>query len=218
MKPPFIYQPPQDNIEILHQDDDILVVNKPAGLLSVPGRLPEHKDSLISRIQEQWSTALIVHRLDMETSGVMIFALNKTTQSHLAYQFQNRKVEKVYMARIWGHPTKDTGCIEAPLICDWPNRPKQKIDHQHGRHAITNWEMLKKEEKTTLVKLKPITGRSHQLRVHMLYLNHPIVGDRLYGTGDALNYSKRLHLHSQSLSIIHPNKKQPVFFTTQASF
>lgn len=218
MKPALIYKPPQKPIEVIHQDDHVLVVDKPAGLLSVPGRLPEHKDSLISRIQEQWPTALTVHRLDMETSGVVIFALSKAAQSHLARQFQERLTEKTYIARIWGQTETSEGLIDVPLICDWPNRPKQKIDHEHGKAAQTHWRVLESEPKTTLVELKPITGRSHQLRVHMLHLGHPIVGDRLYATGDTLSFSDRLQLHSQSLTICTESKTAPKTFQTPVPF
>lgn len=218
MKQAFQYQPPQDPITIIHQDEHVLVVDKPAGLLSVPGRLPEHKDSLISRIQQQWPTALTVHRLDMETSGVVIIALSKAAQSHLARQFQERLTEKTYIARIWGQPKTNEGLIDVPLICDWPNRPKQKIDHEHGKAAQTHWRVLQNEPQTTLVELKPITGRSHQLRVHMLHIGHPIVGDRLYATDDALSFSDRLQLHSQSLTISTEAKATPQTFQTPVPF
>lgn len=214
----FIYQPPKGDIEVLYQDDDVLVVNKPAGLLSVPGRLAEHKDSLINRIQVQRPEALTVHRLDMETSGVMIFALNKAAQSHLSRQFQERQTEKTYIARIWGHPESSEGQVDVPLICDWPNRPKQKACHEHGKVAHTQWHVLNKEPQTTVVELKPITGRSHQLRVHMLFMGHPIVGDRLYASDRALAFSDRLQLHSQSLSVSHPISGHSLSFKSPAPF
>lgn len=214
----FCYQPPTDDIEIIHQDDDILVVNKPAGLLSVPGRLPEHKDSLVSRMQQQWPKTLTVHRLDMETSGVVVFALNKAAQSHMARQFQERKTHKTYIARIWGHPETDSGQVDVPLICDWPNRPKQKVCHEHGKQATTGWQTLQREENTTLVELNPITGRSHQLRVHMLHMGHVIVGDRFYAQGDALSFAERLHLHSQALQLSHPVSGETLSFESIAPF
>lgn len=202
---PFEYKPPQDpHLTIVHQDDDLLVLNKPSGLLSVPGRLEEHKDCLESRAQATFPTATTVHRLDMDTSGILIMALNKTAHRHLGLQFEKRMTSKTYRARVWGHPKDDQGLIDLPLRCDWPNRPKQMVDHQQGRSAQTNWQVVQREEHTTLVELAPITGRSHQLRVHMLEMGHPIVGDRFYATGQALHASDRLELHAHILKLRHP--------------
>jgi len=214
-----IYQPPMDPyLEVLYQDDDVLVLNKPSGLLSVPGRQEKHKDSLQSRAQEKFPTATTVHRLDMETSGVMVMALNKPSHVELSRQFEQRKVKKKYIARIFGHPATSSGTVNVPLICDWPNRPKQKVDYEQGKKALTHWQVIEKDALTTLLELKPTTGRSHQLRVHMLHLGHPIVGDQLYATGDALKHSDRLQLHSQQLNFTHPQNKQTMDFVTDPEF
>lgn len=214
-----IYQPPMDPyLDVVFQDDDVLVLNKPSGLLSVPGRQEMHKDCLQSRAQEQYPTATTVHRLDMETSGLIVMALNKASHVCLSRQFESRQIEKQYIARVYGHLDKETGVVEAPLICDWPNRPKQMVDFENGKNALTHWSVIDKEEHTTLVKLKPITGRSHQLRVHLLHIGHPIVGDQLYAQGDALTWSDRLELHSQKLKFSHPVSSIDMAFDLPAAF
>ena len=170
------YNPPQDPwLVVLYQDEHIMVVNKPSGLLSVPGRLDEHKDSVMTRIQRDYPQAESVHRLDMATSGVII---------ELKRQFREREPKKQYVARVWGHPAQAEGLVDLPLICDWPNRPKQKVCYETGKAAQTEYEVLEyASDNTARVLLKPITGRSHQLRVHMLALGHPILGDRCTGAG-----------------------------------
>ena len=214
-----IYQPPMDPyLEVVHQDDDVLVLNKPSGLLSVPGRQAIHKDSLQRRAQAQFPTATTVHRLDMETSGLMVMALNKASHVALSRQFEQRQVEKQYIARVFGHLQASSGQVAVPLICDWPNRPKQMVDFDAGKQALTHWSVIKREPQTTLVQLKPVTGRSHQLRVHMLYIGHPIVGDQLYATGEALACSERLALHSQKLQFTHPVSNQVLAFDVAAAF
>lgn len=202
------YFPPTGAIEISYQDDDILVANKPAGLLSVPGRLPEHYDSLWSRLVVDYPDIQVVHRLDMATSGLMLFALNKESERHLKKQFQYRITHKIYYAQVWGRVEQDEGIIDLPLICDWPNRPRQKVCFQDGKPSQTRYQVVDREEKTTLVRLLPITGRSHQLRVHMMALGHPIVGDEFYADTEARDYSARLQLHSTELSFYHPKTDQ----------
>ncbi|MDG3087047.1 bifunctional tRNA pseudouridine(32) synthase/23S rRNA pseudouridine(746) synthase RluA [Vibrio hannami] len=202
------YIPPEVPLSIVYQDEHILVTNKPAGLLSVPGRLKEHFESQWSRVREQYPEAEVVHRLDMATSGLMLFSLNKPAERHLKKQFQYRLTHKVYYARVWGNLENDEGVIDLPLICDWPNRPRQKVCYEHGKHAITRYQVVQREEKTTLVRLLPITGRSHQLRVHMLEAGHPIVGDEFYAHEEARAYSDRLQLHSAELSFYHPENDQ----------
>ncbi len=161
---------------ILYQDEHIMVVNKPSGLLSVPGRLEEHKDSVMTRIQRDFPQAESVHRLDMATSGVIVVALNKAAERELKRQFREREPKKQYVARVWGHPQPAEGLVDLPLICDWPNRPMQKVCYETGKAAQTEYEVLEyAEDNTARVRLKPITGRSHQLRVHMLALGHPIL-------------------------------------------
>ncbi len=200
------YNPPTDPwVDIVFEDDQILAVNKPSGLLSVPGRAPEHHDSMWSRLQETYPEIQVVHRLDMCTSGLMLLAKSKHAESALKKQFQFRLTHKVYYARVWGQLEQDEGVIELPLICDWPNRPKQKVCFEDGKPSKTLFQVAKREEKTTIVRLLPITGRSHQLRVHMQALGHPIVGDEFYSEREAFQFSDRLELHAAELSFYHPH-------------
>jgi tRNA pseudouridine32 synthase/23S rRNA pseudouridine746 synthase len=197
------YDPPQTPLDILHQDHEILVVNKPAGLLSVPGKGEHLADCLLSRVQAAFPGGLLVHRLDRDTSGVMIFALTPRAQRHLGLQFERRHVRKTYVARVWGEMTETTGTVDLPLIVDWPNRPRQKVDFETGRPAQTDWRVVRVEDGTTRLRLYPHTGRSHQLRVHMTELGHPILGDPFYATGPARDFP-RLMLHAEALHIRHP--------------
>lgn len=202
------YKPSDAPIEICYQDEAILVANKPAGLLSVPGRLAEHYDSLWSRLVVDFPNIQVVHRLDMATSGLMLLALNKDAERHLKKQFQYRLTHKVYYARVWGEVENDEGLIDLPLICDWPNRPRQKVCYEHGKPSQTRYQVVRREGETSLVRLLPITGRSHQLRVHMMALGYPIVGDEFYANEEAREYSERLQLHSTELSFYHPENDQ----------
>ncbi|CAH0541491.1 bifunctional tRNA pseudouridine(32) synthase/23S rRNA pseudouridine(746) synthase RluA [Vibrio marisflavi] len=200
------YTPPTDPwIDIVFQDDDILVVNKPSGLLSVPGKLQEHYDSMWSRLVEEFAEIQVVHRLDMSTSGLMLLAKNKQAERALKKQFQYRLTHKIYYARVWGNLARDEGEVDLPLICDWPNRPRQKVCFEHGKPSKTLYQVVEREQQTCVVRLLPITGRSHQLRVHMQALGHPIVGDEFYSTGEALEFSDRLQLHAAELSFYHPS-------------
>jgi tRNA pseudouridine32 synthase / 23S rRNA pseudouridine746 synthase len=214
------YNPPLTPwLEILFQDDHILVVNKPSGLLSVPGRLPENHDSILLRIQRDYPNAQSVHRLDMATSGVMVVALTRPAESELKRQFREREPSKVYVARVWGCPEQESGSIDLPLICDWPNRPKQKVCFATGKAAQTEWRILEKESpQVSRIELKPITGRSHQLRVHMQAIGHPILGDNFYATVEAKSLAKRLQLHASSLCITHPKSGAPMMFSVAADF
>ncbi len=199
------YCPPTDPwVEVVFEDDYIVAVNKPSGLLSVPGRQPQHYDSMWSRIVETYPQAQVVHRLDMSTSGLMLFAKDKHVESALKKQFQYRLTHKVYYAEVWGHVERDEDMIDLPLICDWPNRPRQMVCHETGKPSQTLYQVVERKEKTTLVRLFPITGRSHQLRVHMLAIGHPIVGDEFYAHQEACDYAPRLHLHAAELSFYHP--------------
>ena len=199
------YNPPADPwVDIVFEDEHILAVNKPSGLLSVPGRAPEHHDSMWSRLQQTYPEVQVVHRLDMCTSGLMLLAKSKSAESALKKQFQYRLTHKVYYARVWGQVEQDEGVVELPLICDWPNRPKQKVCFDDGKPSKTLFQVAKREEKTTIVRLLPITGRSHQLRVHMQALGHPIAGDEFYSEGEAFQFSDRLELHAAELSFYHP--------------
>ncbi|SCZ66556.1 ribosomal large subunit pseudouridine synthase A [Epibacterium ulvae] len=211
------YSPPQDPLDILHHDAEILVVNKPAGLLSVPGRGEHLSDCLISRVQAAFPEALLVHRLDRDTSGVMIFALSAHAQRHLSMQFEKRTTQKAYVARIEGQLEPRSGTVDLPLIVDWPNRPLQKVCHETGKPAVTDWKVVKYGEGETRVRLTPHTGRSHQLRVHMLSLGHAILGDPLYATGEALDHP-RMMLHSEELRIKHPDSSESLKFRSKAAF
>jgi len=193
-----------DPLEVLHLDHEVILVNKPAGLLSVPGKGEHLADCLLTRVQAAFADALLVHRLDRDTSGVMIFAMTPYAQRHLGLQFEKRMTKKTYVARVWGVPAEKKGTIDLPLIVDWPNRPLQMVCHETGKPAQTDWRLTKNEGTTARVRLTPHTGRSHQLRVHMLSLGHPILGDPFYATGEALNFP-RMMLHSEELRFKHPD-------------
>ena len=211
------YAPPDSPLEVLHADHQLLAVNKPSGLLSVPGKGAHLADCLISRVQAAFPEALLVHRLDRDTSGVMVFALTPNAQRHLGLQFEKRQTRKTYVARVWGLVEPKTGTVDLPLIVDWPNRPLQKVDHENGKAAVTEWRVLKQQGETSRVRLTPKTGRSHQLRVHMLALGHPILGDPFYATGPAREFD-RLMLHSESLRVRHPDGGAGVTFKAKVPF
>lgn len=215
---PFLYSPPSSPLSIIYRDNDILVLDKPTGLLSVPGKSEEHKDCLESRAQSTFADARIVHRLDMDTSGIIIMALNSAAHRHLGLQFERRHVAKSYIARLWGIMSEDHGIVSLPLRCDWPNRPRQIVDHEQGRKAVTTFKVLARDKTSTRILLTPETGRSHQLRVHMLELGHPILGDNLYAHDDALYASKRLCLHAEKLELYHPNGGKRLEFVSECPF
>lgn len=211
------YCPPDVPLNILHADHEILIVDKPSGLLSVPGKGPDLADCLLTRLQSVYPEALLVHRLDRDTSGVMVFALTPHAQRHLGLQFEKRQVRKIYIARVAGEIAEATGKIDLPICVDWPNRPKQRVDHENGRAAQTEWKVLKRCKGETRVRLMPKTGRSHQLRVHMLALGHPVLGDPFYATGDAREHP-RLMLHSESLRLRHPDGGKGLTFRAAPPF
>ncbi len=211
------YAPPDTPLDVIHEDHEIVIVNKPSGLLSVPGKGAHLADCLIARVQEVFPTALLVHRLDRDTSGVMVFALTPHAQRHLGLQFEKRQVKKIYVARVEGRLEPKTGTVDLPLIVDWPNRPLQKVCHETGKPAQTDWRVQRYGEGETRVRLFPKTGRSHQLRVHMLALGHVILGDPLYATGEALAH-ERLMLHSEELRLRHPDGGEGMTFRTKAPF
>jgi tRNA pseudouridine32 synthase / 23S rRNA pseudouridine746 synthase len=214
----FIYTPPDLPLRILHADRDIVVADKPTGLLSVPGRGEDRADCLISRLRAVYPGVLLVHRLDLDTSGVMVFALNPAAQKHLGRQFETRQTEKTYIARLAGHLTPERGRVDLPLIVDWPNRPRQHVNFETGRPAQTDWQVLALEDDgTSRVRLLPVTGRSHQLRVHMLEQGHPILGDSLYATGAARDYP-RLMLHAETLGLTHPYSGAAMMFSADCPF
>ena len=211
------YDPPQDPLVILHDDHQVLLVDKPSGLLSVPGKGEHLADCLMARVQKVFPTALLVHRLDRDTSGVMIFALTPHAQRHLGLQFEKRQTKKTYVARVWGEIAEKTGTVDLPLMVDWPNRPRQMVDHENGKQAVTDWRVMRSKDNETRVKLMPRTGRSHQLRVHMLALGHPILGDPFYAEGAARDYP-RLMLHSETLQFRHPDGGQGMRITAKCPF
>lgn len=213
----FTYAPPQEPVDIVHEDASLIVVNKPAGLLSVPGRGPHLADCMISRIQHDRPHAALVHRLDMDTSGVMVFALTADAQRWLGQQFEKRLTQKSYGALVLGRVKGKHGAVDAPLIVDWPNRPRQKVCRDTGRAARTTWQVLAPEGDNTRMKLTPITGRTHQLRVHMQVLGHPILGDTLYAPDDAPKYP-RLMLHAEVLSFAHPARTEQMTFQVACPF
>ncbi|MEJ8562408.1 RluA family pseudouridine synthase [Yoonia sp. GPGPB17] len=211
------YNPPQDPLAILHDDHEVLLVDKPSGLLSVPGKGDHLADCLMARVQAAFPTALLVHRLDRDTSGVMIFALTPHAQRHLGLQFEKRQTKKTYVARVWGEMTEKTGTVDLPLIVDWPNRPRQMVDQVNGKQAVTDWRVVRAKAGETRVRLMPRTGRSHQLRVHMLALGHPILGDPFYAEGEARDFP-RLMLHSETLQFRHPDGGQGMRVTAKCPF
>ena len=213
----FSYDPPIGPPDIIYMDNVLIVVNKPPGLLSVPGKLEGRGDCLQTRLVADVPDSLLVHRLDCDTSGVMIFARTKAAQGFLGQEFEKRRAKKVYIARVWGKMTEDRGHVDLPLCADWPNRPRQHVDPVNGRPAQTDWEVTVRGANETRVRLQPLTGRSHQLRVHMLALGHPILGDPIYATGAALAHS-RLMLHAERLTLHHPETRQPVTFSVDCPF
>ncbi len=213
------YSPPSEQPKILHIDNDIIVVNKPAGLLSVPGRGADKRDCLISRIRLNYPEALIVHRLDMPTSGILLLARNSETHRQLSKQFEQRKITKEYTAVVQGCVKNICGEIDLPLITDWPNRPKQKVDHKIGKPSLTRYEVLSvdTQQQKTRLKLIPVTGRSHQLRVHLLSIGHIIKGDALYSEVEAKKNS-RLHLHASKIIFTHPSADKTLVINCNSPF
>ncbi|MCL5042555.1 MAG: RluA family pseudouridine synthase [Gammaproteobacteria bacterium] len=210
---------PLSNIQILHQDPCFLIVNKPSLLLTVPGRADDNKDCLITRLQDHgYPEARIVHRLDWETSGILVIARDPDSHRELSRQFQDRETEKTYIALCWGQPDQDSGHIDLPLRYDPENKPRHIVDHDLGKSAQTFWRVLERHPDHCRIELTPITGRSHQLRVHMLAIGHPLLGDRLYAEGPALAACDRLALHAQRLVISHPTNRERLAFDCPTPF
>jgi tRNA pseudouridine32 synthase/23S rRNA pseudouridine746 synthase len=210
------------NIAILHADEHFIIIDKPSGLLSVPGRGPEKADCVWRRVQAQFPEALTVHRLDMETSGLMVFARSIDAQRYLGKAFENRQVEKEYEAIVAPVIAGDEGEISFPLICDWPNRPRQIVDHEIGKPSLTRYRVLARNAASgyagcTRVRLYPLTGRSHQLRVHMQAIGHPMLGDSLYAN-ESTPPSSRLLLHAAKLAFASPSTGERLEFNSPVPF
>src|SRR3990167_753933 len=207
----FIYTPPHEDLVIVYEDDDLVVIEKPAGLLSVPGRLPEHQDSAYLLVLAQYPHAKITHRLDMATSGILMFAKHRDAEVAVSKMFQASTVDKHYIALVQGQLDAE-GSVEVPLITDWENRPRQIVHFELGKPAKTLYQALSYDIETdiTRVLLTPITGRSHQLSVHMQYIGHPITGDKLYHPEPTRSPLKRMALHASFLAFQQPLSGQSV--------
>ena len=209
--------------ELLHQDDALLVLNKPSGLLSVPGRGEDKQDCLSVRVQAEFSDALVVHRLDMATSGLLLMARGLSAQKKLNAAFENRQIQKRYVACVAGHLPMDPywQTIDLPILVDWPNRPLRTI-HPQGQASVTRWRCIANAipalKGTSRLELEPLTGRSHQLRVHLQALGHPIAGDRLYAPTDVQALAPRLLLHACALTFPHPLSGEILTFDCPADF
>lgn len=216
-----IYTPPPDEgLELIHVDEALIVVNKPEGLLSVPGRGEDRQDCMVHRVQQRFPEALTVHRLDMATSGLLVFARGEAMQRALSVLFQDRQVDKRYVAVVKGLLAQDRGEVNLPLIADWPNRPRQMVCFERGKPSQTLYEVLARDplKDETRVALTPVTGRSHQLRVHMLALGHPMLGDPFYGDADSQARAPRLLLHAETLSLPHPVSGERASWVCAAPF
>lgn len=212
--------PPDEGLAVVHHDAHGLVVLKPAGLLTVPGRGERMADCLIARVQQRFPEALIVHRLDMDTSGLVLLALGPQAQRDFSGLFMHRQIDKRYEAVVHGLVQADEGQIDAPLITDWPRRPRQCVDPVNGKPSLTRFQVLSRDLQagTTRLRLEPVTGRSHQLRVHLLHHGHPILGDPLYGHEASQSAAPRLLLHATSLSFEHPHSSLRLTLHAPAPF
>jgi len=206
------------SVTVLHDDDACIVVDKPSGLLSVPGRGAHLQDCMATRVQALFADALVVHRLDMATSGLMLFARGIEAQRRLSRAFAQREVHKRYVAVVHGALDAEQGEIDLPLIADWPNRPRQKVDHAHGKPSLTRWRVIDADTDRTRVELEPVTGRAHQLRVHLLAIGHPILGDALYAPPEVLARADRLLLHAAQLRFAHPVSGETVAIESAVPF
>lgn len=215
----FIYTPPQDPLDIVYEDEDLLVINKPAGLLSVMGRLPEHQDSAYLRVLDKYPAAKVTHRLDMATSGLLMFAKHREAEVAVSKMFQARTVKKYYVALVQGQ-IQSEGSVEVPLITDWENRPRQIVHFELGKQAKTLFQCMAydAENDQSSVRLEPVTGRSHQLRVHMMHIGHPIMGDKLYHPEPTKFHLKRMALHAAYLAFQHPLKLNEVEIHSEVRF
>lgn len=205
---------------ILHLDGHVVIADKPAGLPTVPGRPAELHDCLWQRVRAEVPDALVVHRLDMATSGLVLFARGAAMQRALSAAFAQRGVDKRYEAVVAGRVATESGQIDLPLAADWPNRPRQRVDAERGKPSLTRWHVLAHDVAagTTRVALQPVTGRSHQLRVHLAAIGHPILGDALYAAPEAASAAPRLLLHATRLSFTHPGDGRRAPFASPVPF
>jgi len=215
-----VLPPCSDELNILHRDPAFLIIDKPTRLLSVPGRHPLNRDSVIARLETEFPTAAIVHRLDFDTSGIMVIPLGKASLSHISKQFQARTVRKTYTAVVNGLLLQDDGVIDLPIAADMDNRPKYKICVATGKKSVTEFRVLRRDPQanTTRLRLHPVTGRSHQLRLHMQAIGHPILGCEFYADADALAKAPRLLLHATELEFDHPHTGARTQWNCQPDF
>ena len=202
----------------IHRDQHLIVLDKPSGLLAVPGKGPELQDCLSARVQAEYPGALVVHRLDRDTSGLMVMALTIDAQRELSRQFAERRVAKSYVAVVYGSPSEPSGVIDLPMRKDFDHPPRHMIDHVQGRPAQTEWRVVQRETDRTRLELHPITGRSHQLRLHLATIGHQILGDPLYAHDEALTLSARLLLHAERLEVDHPISGERITWTSTCLF
>ncbi|TWO73132.1 RluA family pseudouridine synthase [Caenimonas sedimenti] len=203
---------------LVYVDEHLVVFDKPAGLLAVPGRGEDKQDCLSARARELWPDALVVHRLDMATSGLFLMARGIAMQRRLGRAFEQRRVDKRYVAVVAGDLAAASGTITLPIGADWPNRPAQKVDHDAGKPSVTHWRVLSRTPSATQVELEPVTGRTHQLRVHLQAIGHAILGDALYAPPEVLDLAPRLLLHATRLALQHPASDEPLVFDSPAPF
>jgi tRNA pseudouridine32 synthase/23S rRNA pseudouridine746 synthase len=203
---------------VLHADEAWIVVDKPAGLPAVPGRAADLQDCALARVQAAYPDALVVHRLDMATSGLLLFARGLPAQRALGAAFERREVGKRYVAVVCGTPPADAGTIDLPLAADWPRRPRQRVDAERGKPALTRWRVTARDGRRARLELTPLTGRTHQLRVHLAAVGHPILGDLLYAPPEVQAQASRLLLHASGLELAHPGSGVPHRFESTAPF
>jgi len=204
--------------KLIYEDRWMVVFDKPSGLLSQPGRGADKQDCLVRRVVRQWPAARIVHRLDRDTSGLIVLALDAQTHRELSGLFAARAVQKTYIARVAGHPQHAAGTIDAPICKDTDRPPRYRIDRKQGRTARTHWQRMRMTGTGTDMELWPITGRSHQLRVHLEHIGHPILGDPLYGSAASQTAGERLHLHATRLELSHPVTAERVAWNSPCPF
>ena len=207
---------------IIHRDARLIVLDKPSGLLAVPGRGPDLQDCLSARVQREFPTALVVHRLDRDTSGLMLMALDAEAQRHASGQFERREVRKTYTCIVRGIPPDDEGLIDLPIARDPARPPRYRIDHEHGRPSQTRWRLIERvasaSERTARLEVEPLTGRSHQIRLHLATLGHPILGDPLYADAATVALARRLLLHATFLALAHPDDGREVAWRSPCPF